>query len=126
MKFGSAINSQIFQGNIAAIILFALMIAGQICTMRIGNWIKVRKEKKKNPHYIKPAKSDSERQMNIMMTVMIAMVVMSGFLLPAALVIYWFLGSVFSIGQTLIFSTDFVTKKLNGLANRKKKAKVVK
>lgn len=126
LEFGNAINSQIFEGNITAIILFVLMIAGQICTMRIGTWLKIRKEKKKNPHYVKPAKSDSEKQMNIMMTVMIVMVVMSGFLLPAALVIYWFLGSIFSIAQTLLFNTEFVTKKLNSLANRKKKAKVIR
>lgn len=126
LEFGNAINSQIFEGNIAAIVLFLLMIAGQVVTMRLSTWLKIRKEKKKNPHYTKPAKSDSEKQMNIMMTVMIVMVVMSGFLLPAALVIYWFLGSLFSIGQTLVFSTDFVTNKLNSLANRKKKAKVIR
>lgn len=126
LEFGNAINSQIFEGNIAAIVLFLLMIAGQVVAMRLSTWLKIRKEKKKNPHYTKPAKSDSEKQMNIMMTVMIVMVVMSGFLLPAALVIYWFLGSLFSIGQTLVFSTDFVTNKLNSLANRKKKAKVIR
>ena len=126
LEFGNAINSQIFEGNIAAIVLFLLMIAGQVVTMKLSTWLKIRKEKKKNPHYTKPAKSDSEKQMNIMMTVMIVMVVMSGFLLPAALVIYWFLGSLFSIGQILVFSTDFVTNKLNSLANRKKKAKVIR
>lgn len=126
MEFGVAINTQIFDGNIAAIVLFALMVAGQIVTMKLSSWIKIRKEKKKNPNYKKPVKSDSERQMNIMMIVMIAMVVVSGFVLPAALVIYWFLGSLFSIAQTLTFSTEFMTTKLNGLANRKKKAKVVK
>lgn len=126
LSFGEAINSQIFEGNITAIILFILMIAGQFTTMKLSSWIKIRKEKRKNPNYVKPQKSDAEKQMNTMMIVMIAMVVVSGFVLPAALVIYWFFGSVFSIAQTLIFSTDFVTNKLNSLANRKKKAKVVK
>lgn len=126
LKFGETINTQVFSGSIAAIILFALMIAGQIITMKLSTWIKIRKEKKNNPHYVKPEKNDSEKQMNIMMTVMIVMIVMSGFLLPAALVIYWFLGSLFSIAQTLIFSTDFVNNKLKGVANRKKKAKVVR
>lgn len=126
MNFGETINTQIFSGNITSIILFVLMIAGQLVTMKLSTWLRIRKEKKKNPQYVKPASNDSEKQMNIMMTVMIFMIVMSGFLLPAALVIYWFLGSVFSIIQTLVFSTDFVNDKLKGFANRKKKAKVVR
>ena len=126
LKFGETINTQIFSGSITAIILFGLMIAGQVITMKLPSWLKTKKEKKKNPNYKKAEKSDTEKQMNLMMTFMIGMVVMSGFLLPAALVIYWFLGSLFSIGQTLAFSTDFITDKLNSLANRKKKAKVVK
>ena len=126
LKFGENINTQIFSGSIAAILLFILMIAGQVVTMKLSSWLKIRKEKIKNPSYKRPEKSDTEKQMNLMMTFMIVMVVMSGFLLPAALVIYWFLGSVFSILQTWAFSTEFVTNKLNDLANRKKKAKVVK
>ena len=126
LKFGETINTQIFSGNIAAILLFALMITGQIATMKLSSWLKTRKEMKKNPNYQKPQKGEADKQMNIMMTVMIVMVVMSGFLLPAALVLYWFLGSVFSIAQTLVFSTDYVNNKLNGAANRKKKAKVIR
>jgi len=126
MEFGSAVNSQIFSGNIAAIILFALMIAGQVVSMRISMWIKVAKEKKKNPHYKKPEKTDTEKQMNVMLFVMMGLVVMSGFILPAALVMYWFFGSVVSILQTWAFSTEFVNSKLKSLANRKKKAKVVR
>lgn len=126
LKFGETINTQIFSGSITAIVLFLLMIAGQVVTMRLPTWLKIRKEKKKNPNYVRPEKSETEKQMNMMMTFMIVMVVMSGFLLPAALVIYWFLGSLFSIGQTCVFSTDFITGKLNELANRKKKAKVIK
>ena len=126
LEFGTAINSQIFSGSIAAIVLFALMVAGQIVTMKLPVWLKTYKEKKKNPNYVKPEKSDSERQMNMMMIFMVVMIVMSGFLLPAALVIYWFIGSLFSVVQTIAFSSDFVKDKLNALANRKKKAKVVK
>lgn len=126
LKFGDSINTQIFSGSISAIILFILMIAGQIVTIKLSSWLKISKEKKKNPNYKKPEKTDTERQMNTMMTVMIAMVVVSGFLLPAALIIYWLLGSLFSIAQTYVFSTDYINNKLKGLANRKKKAKVIK
>lgn len=126
MEFGISINTQIFSGNVTSIVLFALMIAGQICTMKLSNWLRIAKEKKKNPHYVKPKKNENEKQMNIMMTVMIALVVTSGFVLPAALVLYWFFGSLFSILQTVLFSTEFMNNKLKGLANRKKKAKVVR
>ena len=61
-----------------------------------------------------------------MMTMMIVMIVLSAFVLPAALVIYWVLGSVFAIIQITIFSLDPVKEKLKALSNRKKKAKVVK
>ena len=126
LEFGSPINSQVFSGSIAAMILFALMVLGQVATMKMPVWLKTYKEKKKNPNYVKPEKSDSERQMNMMMIFMIIMIVMSGFLLPAALIIYWFVGSLFSIVQTIVFSSDFMKEKLNALANRKKKVKVVK
>lgn len=126
MNFGETINTQIFRGSITAIIVFVLMIAGQVCTMKLSMWIKIAKEKKKNPNYKKPSKNDSDKQMNMFMTIMMIMVVMSGFVLPAALVLYWFLGSVFSILQTLAFSTDFVNGKLKAFVNRKKKAKVIK
>ena len=126
MDFGTSINTQIFDGNVAAIILFVLMIAGQICTMKLSSWLKILKDKKKNPHYVKPKKNDSEKQMNMMMIFMIALVITSGFVLPAALVIYWFFGSVISAIQTIVFNTDYINNKLKGLANRKKKAKVVR
>lgn len=126
MNFGDPVNSQIFSGSISAIVLFALMVAGQVVTMRLSMWIKNAKEKKNNPNYKKPEKTDSERQMNMMMTMMLIMIIVSGFVLPAALVIYWFLGSVFSIAQTFVFSSDKVKAKLKSLANRKKKAKVIR
>ena len=125
MSFGQTVSEQIFDFNIAAIILFLLMIAGQVVTMKLPTWLKTIKEKKKNPYYKKEV-NPTQKQMNYMMIFMIFMVVASGFFLPAALVIYWFFGSVFSVCQTLVFNTEFVTKKLNSLANRKKKAKVIK
>lgn len=125
LNFGENINTQIFAGNITAMVLFALMIAGQIITMKLATWLRTYKEKKKNPNYVK-VKTDADKQMRTMMTIMIVMVVMSGFLLPAALVIYWFLGSLVSIIQTWAFSTDFINNKLKAFANRKKKAKVIR
>ncbi len=126
MELGEKINTQIFSGNIAAILLFVLMIVGQIFTMKISVWLRNWKEKKKNPHYQKAKSNGTDSSMNKMMIFMIVLIVTSGFVLPAALIIYWFLGSVFSILQTIVFSTEFVNKKLKSFADRKKRVKVVR
>ena len=127
LEFGTAVNEQIFRGNIAAIVLLLLMVGGQILTMKMPNIIRWIKEKKNpTPEYKKTPKSTTQKQMNMMTIMMITMVVLSAFVLPAALVIYWVVGSLFSILQTTIFSLDIVKEKLKSLGNRKKKAKVVK
>lgn len=126
MNFGETINTQIFRGNITSIVLFILMIVSQIATMKLSVWLKTAKEKKKNPNYKKPEKTDMEKQMNTFMIVMLVMLVFTGFVLPAALVIYWVLTSVFSVLQILLFSSERFKEKLNAIANRKKKAKVVR
>ena len=125
MQLGTAINSQVFAGNIASIVLFVLMIAGQIVSMRLPIWLRKRKQKN-NPKEKNKSENSTEKQMNMMMTFMIVLVIASGFVLPAALIVYWLFGSLFSILQTWAFSSEFVTSKLNKLANRKKKAKVVR
>ena len=127
LEFGTPVNEQIFQGNIAAIVLLLLMVGGQILTMKLPTIIRWFKEKKNpTPEYKKTPKSTTQKQMNMMTIMMIAMIVLSAFVLPAALVIYWVAGSVFSIIQTTIFSLDIVKEKLKTLGNRKKKAKIVK
>ena len=127
LEFGTPVNEQIFQGNIAAIVLLLLMVAGQILTMKLPTIIRWFKEKKNpTPEYKKTPKSTTQKQMNMMTIMMIAMIVLSAFVLPAALVIYWVAGSIFSIIQTTIFSLDIVKEKLKTLGNRKKKAKIVK
>ena len=127
LEFGTPVNEQIFSGNIVAIILLILMAGGQFLTLKMPNIIKWVKEKRNpTPDYKKPEKNSTQKQMNTMMIMMIAMIILSAFVLPAALVMYWFLGSVYSILQTVILSLDPVKNKLKDLSNRKKKAKVVK
>ena len=67
----------------------------------------------------------SNDQMKTMMRIMIIMIMFTGFMLPAALAIYWTIGALFAIVQTVIFSNPAVKQKLSMLGNRKKKAKVV-
>ena len=64
--------------------------------------------------------------MNTTTNIMLGMILISGFLLPSALAVYWTVGALFSIVQTIVFQHPKVKEKLNNLVNRKKKAKVVK
>ena len=128
LEFGTPLNEQIFSGSISAIVLFIFMIGGQILTMKMPNIIRWVKEKKNpTPAHKKIARDKTQdKTMNTMMIMMIVMVMLSAFVLPAALVIYWVAGSMFSIIQTTIFSLDVVKAKLKSLSNRKKQVKVVR
>ena len=63
--------------------------------------------------------------MKTMMRVMIIMIIFTGFMLPSALAIYWTVGALFTILQTIVLSHPVVKQKLSAVGNRKKKAKVV-
>jgi len=118
---GDAVSTQVFSLNIAAIILFVLMTVSQIVSMKLPNIIRKKQANYKN----KSAVEDSNKQMNTTMNIMLVMILITGFVLPSALAVYWTIGALFSIAQTLVFSNPKGKEKLNTLGNRKKKAKVV-
>jgi membrane protein insertase Oxa1/YidC/SpoIIIJ len=97
------------------------MTGFQILSMKLPNILR----KMKADYKTKDKVQNMEGQMKGMMNFMLIMVIFTGFMLPAALAIYWTIGSVFMILQTLVFQSDKAKAKLNSLANRKKKAKVV-
>ena len=121
IDLGVTVSTQVFSFNIGAILLFLLMTGFQILSMKLPNILR----KMKADYKTKDKVQNMEGQMNGMMNFMLIMVIFTGFMLPAALAIYWTIGSVFMILQTLVFQSDKVKAKLNSLANRKKKAKVV-
>ena len=121
LSLGDAVSSQVFSFNIAAIILFILMTAGQIVSMKLPNIIRKKQANYKNKSQVEEA----NKQMNTTMNIMLIMILFTGFVLPSALAIYWTIGALFSIVQTLIFQSSKVKEKLSALGNRKKKAKVV-
>lgn len=119
IELGKVVSSQIIGLNIGAIVLFLFMSALQVLSMKLPDIIrKVQNKDKKQPE-------TANNQMKTMMNVMMAMILITGFMLPAALAIYWTVGALFSIVQTLIFQSPTVKQKLSSLSNRKKKAKVV-
>jgi len=122
LNLGLTVSNQVFSFNLAAIILFIFMTAGQILSMKMPNIIRAKQANYKNKDKIKEA----NKQMATTTNIMLAMILISGFLLPSALAVYWTVGALFSIVQTIVFQHPKVKEKLYNLSNRKKRAKVVK
>lgn len=121
IELGKAVSNQVFGFNIGAIILFLLMSVLQILSMKMPTIIRKKYASEEEKYQI----DNSNDQMKTMMRVMIIMIIFTGFMLPSALAIYWAVGALFSILQTIVLSHPVVKQKLSGLGNRKKKAKVV-
>lgn len=95
LSFGTKLSTQVFDGNLFGIVLFIIMILGQFLSMKLSSWLANRKAKKQGK-VVKPQK------MNGTMIFMLVLVLWTGFFLPSAMAIYWTLGSVFSVLQTLV------------------------
>ena len=122
IELGVSVSTQVFSGNIATIILFLLMAAFQVLSIQLPNIIR----KKQADYKTKQSVEQANNQTKTMMNIMIVMILITGFSLPAAIAIYWTIGALFGILQTLVFQNPKVKEKLSSLGNGKKKAKVVK
>ena len=99
-------------GNYAAVtafILFLLMAGAQTVSMLLPQWIQKKKAKQAAKLGKNPAQKSQNTQMKIFTYVMLAMIIFMGFSLVSAMGIYWFVGAVFSIIQTVI--TQIVTSR---------------
>jgi YidC/Oxa1 family membrane protein insertase len=121
IELGAAVSSQVFGLNLGAIILFILMSGFQILSIKLPEIIRKRNEDYKT----KQVNNSNNDTMKTTMNIMMIMILVTGFLLPAAIAIYWIVGAIFTILQTLVFQNKKVKEKLYNLGNRKKKAKVV-
>ena len=126
LNLGQAVSSQVFGLNITAIILFLIMTAAQILSMKMPNIIRNKQANYKNKDLVKQA----NKQMATTMNIMLIMILITGFLLPSALAVYWTIGAVFSIIQTIVFQNPKVKKFLDNIGNKNKqkikKAKILK
>ena len=121
IQLGVGVSTQIFSFNIGAIVLFILMSAGQILSMKLPMILRNRKLSYKDAQKAK----ESNKQMAMTTNIMMIMVILTGFMLPAAIAIYWTIGAVVSMIQSTVFQTEWFKKLLNKKSNSKKKAKVV-
>ena len=109
LNFTDSISSVIFNGNNwqngsawTALVLFLLMAAAQVVAMLLPQWIQKQKQKKVAKLGKNPAQTQQNRTMKIVTYVMMIMIIFMGFSLASAMGVYWFIGAIFSVIQTLI------------------------
>ena len=103
------INTVLFNGAnwsngsaVTALILFLLMAGAQVVAMLLPQWLQKAKRKKIASLGKNPAQNEQQNRMKMFTYVMMAMIIFMGFMLPAAMGVYWFVGAIFSVCQTLI------------------------
>ncbi len=94
-----------------ALILFVLMSVAQFLSMKIPQWITKAKTKKVARLGVNPAQKSSNRTANIISWVMLIMIIIMGFTLPAAMGVYWLVGAVISLALSLITQKIVNTKR---------------
>ena len=82
--------------------------------MLLPQWIQKQKRKKIASLGKNPAQNEQQNRMKMFTYIMMAMIIFMGFTLPSAMGVYWFVGALFSIAQTLII------EKINSSRTKKK------
>ena len=121
LRLSDSINNVLFNpanwatgGAVTALILFLLMAGAQVVSMLLPQWIQKAKRKQIASLGKNPAQNDQQSKMKMFTYIMMAMIIFMGFTLPSAMGVYWFVGALFSIGQTLII------EKINNSKSKKK------
>ena len=94
-----------------ALILFLLMAGVQIMAMMLPRIIAKKKSKNVTKMGKNPAANDANKQGRMMMIIMLIFTIFMGFMLPAAMGIYWLIGGLMSMLQTLISQVVLANKK---------------
>ena len=85
-----------------ALVLFLLMSAAQTVAMLLPQWLARAKKKKIAKLGRNPAQKESDNKTKWFTYIMLAMIIFMGFSLVSALGVYWLVGALFSIAQTVI------------------------
>lgn len=109
LHLSDSINTVLFNGAnwangsaVAALILFLLMAASQVISILLPQFIQKAKRKKVQKLGKNPAQNQQMNNMKMFTYIMMAMIIFMGFTLPSAMGVYWFVGALFSIVQTLV------------------------
>ncbi len=92
-----------------ALVLFILMSALQFLAVKLPQWITKAQLKDQQKLTANPAQDENARRMKMMSYVMLAVTIFMGFALPAAMGVYWAIGAIMSMVQSLI--TQLIIKK---------------
>ena len=100
-----------------ALALFLIMAIAQTVAMLLPQWLAKAKKKKIAKLGKNPAQKENDNKMKWFTYIMLIMIIIMGFSLVSALGVYWLVGALFSIAQTLI---------THAIMNRKPKNKTSK
>ena len=121
LHLSDSINSVLFNGAnwangsaATALVLFLLMAGAQVISMLLPQWIQKAKRKKVATLGKNPTQNEQQNKMKMFTYIMMAMIIFMGFTLPSAMGVYWFVGALFSIGQTLVI------EKINSKKSKRK------
>ena len=87
---------------VTALFLFLLMAGAQTVSMLLPQWIQKKKAKDVAKLGKNPAQQSQNNKMKWFTYIMLALIIFMGFSLVSAMGIYWFIGAIFSIIQTLV------------------------
>ena len=100
-----------------ALVLFLLMSGAQVVSMLLPQWLNKKKMKNVAKLGKNPAQKQNNNRMKWFTYIMLAMIIFMGFSLASAMGVYWLVGALISIVQTLI---------THAITERKEKNKGVK
>ena len=98
-------------GVITALVLFLLMSGAQVVAMLLPQWIQKKKTKNLQKLGKNPAQKEQNNRMKWFTYIMLVMIIVMGFSLASAMGVYWFIGALISIAQTLITNAIMDKKK---------------
>ncbi|MCR4911142.1 MAG: membrane protein insertase YidC [Bacilli bacterium] len=98
---------------VTALFLFLLMAGAQAVSMLLPQWMQKARAKKVAKTGKNPAADSQNNKMKWFTYIMLAMIIFMGFSLVSAMGVYWFVGALVSIGQTLIMQSIAAKRKKN-------------
>lgn len=97
--------------GVTAFFLFLLMAGAQTVSMLLPQWMQKARAKKVARLGKNPSQKSQDNKMKWVTYIMLAMIIFMGFSLVSAMGVYWFLGAVIAIVQTLITQAVTESKK---------------
>lgn len=107
----SMISGWFSSGWWTAWVLFLIMTAAQFVSTKLSTWLNKSKQKDVIKTTANPAADKQAKQSKMMMNIMFIMIIFMSFTLPAAMGVYWFVGALISITQTVIVHYTMKGKK---------------